>query len=148
MLTMPLSVAVATNPTLVSGTAEVTGGVMLTAKPAGNSDNIIATMDIAEDWHGDIEASGTTISTWIVHDGPIIPTNLDLWASVHEKITFQTFTVMGKSGTVTMEVILTKSKGTWTILSGTGELANLKGQGKLSLDVMPFTYTGQVHFNP
>ena len=121
--------------------------VVLDARPAGKSDNVILTVDLAEDWHGDIEASGTTVATWIVHNAPLM-TNPDAWLCIHEKLTFQTFTVMGKSGTVTMELVISGAKGRWTILGGTGDLANLQGQGKLSLEAMPYSYTGQVHFDP
>ena len=134
-------------PTTVSGTIELTSYAVLEARPAGNSDNVILKVDLAEDWHGDIEASGTTVATWIIHNAPLL-VNPDAWLNIHEKLTFQTFTVMGKSGTVTMELVISKGKGSWTILGGTGELANLHGHGKLTLETTPYTYTGQVHFSP
>jgi hypothetical protein len=40
-------------------------------------------------------------------------------------------------------------KGTWVIISGTGELANLHGQGKwTNLAGGQFSYEGQIHFDP
>jgi len=40
-------------------------------------------------------------------------------------------------------------KGTWVIVSGTGELANLHGQGKwTNLGGPEYGYEGQIHFDP
>ena len=147
LLILTMSVVFAAKPIPVSGTIILTSYTMLNAKPSGNSDNVILTMGLTEEWHGDIEASGTTVATWIVKNKPLM-TNPDAWLNVHEKLTFQTFTVTGLSGTVTMQLVISKTKGSWTILSGTGELANIRGQGKISMETTPYTYTGQIHFDP
>ena len=130
----------------VSGTIELTSAVPVNSRPAGKSGNVILTMDLTEEWHGDIEATGTTMATWIVHNAPLM-TNPDAWLNVHEKLTLSA-TVMGESGTLTMELSIAGSKGHWTIIGGTGGLANLRGQGTLSLETMPYSYAGQVYFSP
>ena len=147
MLALPMSVAAATTPTPVSGTIALTSLVPLEAKPAGKSDNIIFLFDITEEWDGDIVATGTTESTWVTHNwvGPM--GGPDTWFNVHEKLILDG-TVLGESGTLTMELIIVGTEGRWTILGGTGELANLHGHGTVTLTTTPYSYTGKVHFDP
>ena len=70
---------------------------------------------------------------------------------------FFTGTVNGKEGTFTMNLETTGShpsspgsmKGTWVIISGTDELANLHGQGTwTNLGAMRLSYEGMIHFSP
>lgn len=64
--------------------------------------------------------------------------------------------VDGKSGTLTMLAVGKKPdrqpgtewEGTWVILGGTGDLANLHGQGVWWGASRNINYTGNVHFDP
>ena len=148
MLTTPFIGMVYAKPsTPVSGTIVLTD-VVATSPPkvAGNSDNRFIVMAIEEQWDGDIVATGTTISYWTVHNAPLF-VNPDAWVNVHEKLILDG-EILGVSGTVTMELVVSGTKGHWTIIDGTGGLANVHGQGKLSLETMPYSYTGKVHFDP
>jgi hypothetical protein len=145
-----MGMACAKPATNVSGTAvvDILSSTTLDVKPAGNSDNTILTISIIEMWQGDIEAVGNGISRWVSHDFP----NPGWTLNIHEKLTFNDATVLGKSGSFTMELVFqeseTGSSGCWTILRGTGELANLHGHGTLDLSTFPYEYSGQVHFSP
>jgi len=101
---------------------------------------------LTEDWQGGIKGVSTTLAVWMVH-GAIAP-GIGRGLNVHEKLAFETATVMGKSGSLLMELNIEAPDGHWAIIGGTGELANLHGQGTLSLAAMPYSYTGQVHFAP
>jgi hypothetical protein len=71
---------------------------------------------------------------------------------------FFTGTVDGKSGTFTMllkakftypTITYPSLEGTWVIISGTGELANLHGQGTWWNNAGQILgYAGQIHFDP
>jgi hypothetical protein len=138
--------------TTVSGTIAVLSGFP-TIKPVGGANNEIWIMDLAEEWFGDIAGVGVTPeSIWVWHHSfpPMI--GPDYTINIHEKLTFHDAMVLGESGDLFMEVILkadiTGGSGHWTILGGTEGLANLHGQGTLSLSTTPYSYTGQVHFDP
>ncbi|NIW46448.1 MAG: DUF3224 domain-containing protein [Gammaproteobacteria bacterium] len=61
--------------------------------------------------------------------------------------------VFGKSGTLEILIlarvddVFSDWEGTWVILSGTGELSNLRGRGTL-IGPGPIDYKGMVHFEP
>ena len=69
-----------------------------------------------------------------------------------------TGTVLGYAGTLVMRLESRgtlpattpyTTMGTWVIISGTGELANLHGQGTWwNLGLGQFEYEGQIHFDP
>ena len=147
VLALPMSVAYATKPTTVSGNIILTYYDVLEATPAGKSDNVMLQVYIEEEWDGGIMATGTTFASWIVHNAPLM-TNPDAWLNVHEKLTFQTATVLGATGTLTMELNIAGTKGHWTIIGGTDGLVNLHGQGTLDLTTTPYSYSGKVHFDP
>lgn len=74
-----------------------------------------------------------------------------------DAVTLFTGSVLGRSGTLTIRIQATIRPvegvvGTWTILGGTGELADLHGQGSVTagpaLPVVIVDYSGQVHFDP
>jgi len=135
-------------PTQVSGNI-VFASIVPAGPPkvAGKSDNLVRMFNIVEDWSGDIEGTGTTEAKWIIHNAPLIG-NPDAWVKAHAIITFSDVMVMGKSGTLTIELVLSGTKGHWTIMDGTGELANIHGEGTGSTATEPFTYTGLIHFDP
>ena len=133
--------------TTVSGTIVLTSSVPIGGGRAGKSDNLILIMDITEEWDGDIVATGTTQATWIMHNWVDPMGGPDTWFNVHEKLTLSA-TVLGASGTLTMELNLAGTEGHWIIIDGTGGLANLRGHGTATLTTVPYSYTGQVHFDP
>jgi hypothetical protein len=137
-------------PTTVSGTITTVPEVPVMAN-RGKSDNAVLTFDpFIETWFGDISADVSGVSVWEFHGNPV--TSTDWTINIHEKFTFSNAVFMGKSGTLYMALnlvaSLTGGTGHWTIIGGTGELANLHGHGTISLSTYPYTYTGQVHFDP
>jgi hypothetical protein len=148
MLATPMVGMVQAKPsTTVSGTIVLTSVVPIGGRPAGKSDNLILIMDITEEWDGDIVATGTTEATWIMHNWVDPMGGPDTWFNVREKLTLSA-TVLGASGTLTMELNLAGTEGHWIIIDGTEGLANLRGHGTATLTTMPYSYTGQVHFDP
>ena len=142
--------AYATRPTAVSGTI-VFDSVDPAGPPkvAGKSDNRIRMFTIVETWSGDIEGTGTAEARWTIHNAPLF-VNPDAWVNAYAIITFSDVTVLGRSGSLTIKLVMAKAEGAghWTIMKGTGELANIHGQGKGSIATDPFTYTGLVSFDP
>ena len=70
--------------------------------------------------------------------------NKDGKINLHLDLVF-TGTILGKSGSVLMRCNgIAGSTARWSIISGTGELANLRGTGI----VMPGLIEGDVHFEP
>jgi len=144
VLATPFVVMVhATPSTTVSGTVVLVGVTPVSQTPKGNSDNQVWIMDLTEDWEGGIQGISTTEAVWMLHKFPY-----DVSLNVHEKLTFQTATVLGKSGGLDLELNIEAPKGYWTIIGGTGELANLRGHGTVTLATTPYSYTGEVHFDP
>ncbi len=103
-----------------------------------------------ETWEGDFE--GTAVSffrvVWFNYpDGP-----LNVWL----RSDFEG-TVMGKQGTLVIQLVGWRYLpedwyGEWVIISGTGELANLKGQGiwwgpGFGAPGPDIFYSGNIHFN-
>ena len=107
-----------------------------------------------EDWEGDF--TGTSVAVFRVE-----MFRSGFW-NVWLRSTF-TGTVNGKSGTAVIQLVGKKSSGEdwygqWVILSGTGDLANLRGQGtwwgpgyrsdtKIPGDPDIY-YSGKIHFKP
>jgi hypothetical protein len=146
LATLYIGTAYAKPPTQVAGTIELVGVVPSPGHTAGESDNQFLVMDLTEAWDGDIVATGTTVGYWTVHNAPFM-VNPDSWVCVHEKLLLDG-TVLGFPGTVTMQLNIAGTEGRWSIIDGTGGLANLRGQGTLTLTTTPYSYTGQVHFAP
>ena len=141
-----VGMAHATRPTPVSGDIELVSAFPLSMEPVGKSDNQIWIMALTEHWTGGIDAVGTTEATWMWHKFG----GSEIILNIHEKLSFQATMILGdgKSGTFTLELNIEAPNGHWTILSGTGDLANLRGHGELSLATQPYSYTGEVHFDP
>ena len=136
--------------TSVSGTIEFTSVTPAgPPKVAGKSDNRFRMFTIVEEWSGDIEGTGIAEARWIIHNAPLMG-NPDAWINAYAIITFSDAEVLGRSGSLTIKLVLIEPKGAghWTIMEGTGDLANIHGQGIGSTDTEPFTYTGMVHFDP
>jgi hypothetical protein len=142
--------------TAVSGTIVITGYVPLEILPRGKSDNLIMKVLLTAEFTGDIAGTTTYEAFMMLHN--FIPPmgGPDVASNIHEKITFETVTVLGKSGSLTLEANLCSHRPAdsawhWTILGGTGELANLHGHGTWAPenpgDLVEY-YEGQVHFDP
>lgn len=142
LVTPYIGMVYATSSTTVSGNIVLVGVIPVEVITKGKSDNQVMIMDLTEDWQGGIEGISTTLAVWMIHGG------YETGLNVHEKLAFETATVMGKSGSLLLELNIKAPDGHWTIIGGTDELANLHGQGTLSLAAMPYTYEGQVHFDP
>jgi len=140
MLAFSVSTVFAEKPMSVEGTFSATPGAIPVKFP-GN--NIIFEHTGAGAWDGDISGTTFGVHRWVAHANGI--------TNVHVELTFSSVTVMGepKSGTLYM-LFLGKitgpgiGEGTWRIIGGTGELANLHGCGTWS----PGQYQGQIHFDP
>ena len=157
LLSMSMSVAYATQPTQVTWTSVTVGLSVQGGNVAGESDNRFLTLSITSVFTGDIAGIMTSDSRWIIHNWvtgvPLLqqPGPVNIHAVDYISTTFQ-----GKSGTLAILVnhvyypSLGSSEGTWVIISGTGELANLHGHGTTSNPPGPgpTTWTGQVHFDP
>jgi len=140
----------------VSGDITITGWTPLETLPKGDSDNVVMKVLLTAEWTGNIEGTTTYEAFMMVHN--FIPPmgGPDVESNIHEKITFETVTVLGKSGSLTLEANLCSHRPAdsawhWTILGGTGELANLHGHGTWAPenpgDLVEY-YEGQVHFAP
>ena len=145
MLALPISAVYATKPIPVAGTFFPTGMASMVTRTPGNSDNLILEFEGSQTWMGSFVGSAVTECNWIVHkeSDPEAPGN-----DLSNRCLF-TLDVEydGKSGTL----IIKGAEGHWRIVSGTGDLANLRGQGTISVinaELMIMGYEGQVHFNP
>ena len=134
----------ASPPTAVSGEYEFGDRVVVEIRQAGGNTIIkdVSGMTLA----GDIEGSMVFERTFILHgDGKY---NV-------KGIVTAIASVGGRSGTYTQRVVATGDlttgtvQGTYVIISGTGGLANMRGQGTLTgISNVAGTYSGQVHFGP
>jgi hypothetical protein len=105
------------------------------------------------DWEGSFDGVSTEVFDAVFYDaaeGGLIYEH----AIYRGNLTFNG-TVAGKTGILELLFIGTSPgpedgwTGTWRILSGTGELANLRGQGVIwSNDSGGVHYEGQIHFAP
>jgi hypothetical protein len=146
MLALPMSAVYAIKPMLVQGTFFPAGmGTIVTSQP-GNSDNLVYEIsDAPQTWTGSFAGSAVTQIHWnIIKES-------DEDAPGHHLSGKSVFTLDvvydGKEGTLTIK----GDHSNWRIISGTGELANLRGEGKITvinMDLLIFGYEGQVHFDP
>ncbi|HLN44503.1 MAG TPA: DUF3224 domain-containing protein [Candidatus Sulfotelmatobacter sp.] len=152
ILSMFMSVAFASTPETVNFTSTQTWTI-LSGTRAGESDNVILDVVVNAIWVGDIAGTSTSDSRWILH---YLPTPGAVGTNNLRGVNTVSATVNGKSGTLI--ILLTASRspddveadGTWVILSGTGDLANLHGQGTAGPSGTPgvTAYTGQIHWDP
>ncbi len=136
--------AYASTPIEVDGTYVFTSRVVVDVRQAGG--NTIVKDVVGLDVTLGVTGSATFERMVIIHaDGEY---------EVHGIITYDTATVLGRSGTLTERfdgtgVMGGAVQGRWVILSGTGGLANMQGQGTLEGAAnVAGVYSGQVHFDP
>ena len=150
MLALPMSMVSATKPTTVNGDrTKISSSPVEPPKRPGESDNVIVHVAASHEWTGGIEGIDSTDATRIMHNW-FSPE--PLWVNIRAVSTFASATVMGKTGPLTIRLdfrinVDGNADGTWVIIGGTGQLANLNGQGKIFGPVGDFSYSGQVHFN-
>ena len=148
LLSISLPFACATKPMDVNFKRMMTS-TSIEGRRAGKSDNVILNIAATHLFTGDIAGTGAADARWIFHNFPFGPVN------VHVVETLSSVTVMGdpKSGTLTIRLDFIRDptdtiEGTWVIISGTDELANLHGQGTVFGPLGDASYSGQVHFDP
>ena len=144
MLTVSISVVLAKNNSkfiAVSGVMTSLGTGTMVYTPAGKSHTTkLSITDNSLVWSGSFENSISIASGhWTIQPNGHFPGTL--W-NVHT----MTAEFMGKSGTITM----IGSMGHWRIIGGTGDFANVHGQGTTTPIVMPvvWSYEGEIHFDP
>ncbi len=141
-----LQIAAAIPPTPATGTVTVVGFTFTDVRNA--KDNTI--IDFTQNTNSIGTFAGTTEDVGTIILQPSGDFNFKI------RSTF-TGTVDGKSGTLVFEVVGKGEGGIpggtvrshFVILSGTGDLANLHGQGNLEgTSGVNATYSGQIHFDP
>jgi len=156
ILSLPMCSVIATKPVSItaSRTRDTSSGDPPESRMAGKSDNrfTIVTGTIFE-WTGDIEGNSTqdAIRFYPNYDPDLKPSQW-LPTRVHAVCTFESATVMGKSGGLTMKLQFVideekNFKGNWVIIGGTDDLANLHGQGKVSGPKGAEVFSGMLHFD-
>jgi hypothetical protein len=144
MLATPcIGMAHETPPTAISGTFRPAGAPSIVINTAGNSDNQFWDLAAPMAWAGGISGACTYVGHLHLKSGIIVTSN-DVWTLAA--------IVDGKSGALTIRGVRSPSgEGHWVIISGTGDLANLHGEGTYSqpnTGAPVYAYTGQVHFDP
>jgi hypothetical protein len=136
------STVFATPPTTVAATV-ILGPTPIEQKMAGG--NTILVVTFADTYTGSFAGSASGIASVVIHQGNL---------NVHHIDTF-TGTVDGKSGTMVIsfkgqgEGVGLPLKGNWVILSGTGDLAAIHGEGTFEgIAGVAITLTGNIHFDP
>jgi hypothetical protein len=133
VLSFPITGAFATKPVYASGTGSSTL-IPVPVKFAGP--NTFFEVTGTGFYNGDFDGTTVGVHRWHMNkDGQI---------NMHVELVF-TGSILGKSGTITMLCSgIAGKKLTWRIISGTGDLANLKGTGF----IIPGFIEGFVHFDP
>jgi len=140
ILVLQMSAVNATKPTENITWHSITTGFpeTMSSRIAGN--NIIVTiLDSPKLFVGDISGTGSSDFRMVLHEDGVSTSG----------ITTMDVTYDGKSGNLVMKH---GSIGLWRIISATGELAGLHGQGTIGRDETTppgaYTFTGKVHFDP
>lgn len=147
MLALPISAAYATKPVEVSGVIFPGGMPSMEIKEAGKSDNQIMELVGLQAWDGDISGIGSWEARWMMHNADD-EENLEVNAKGLVTLSGE---VAGMYGTVTIKLSGKSGVGHWRIISGTGELANVHGQGitwMINPEIFLMGYEGVIHFDP
>jgi hypothetical protein len=119
---------------------------------ANDNQFLLNCADTGEWYQGDFSGTSTEEYDVVLHgsQGDFVYE----YANYKGTVTF-TGTVAGKTGTLELKMVGTSKgdvanwSGTWRIIGGTGELANLRGNGvHWSNGLMDVHYEGQIHFDP
>ncbi len=152
LFSMFISVAYASTPETVNFTSTQTFTYHSITR-AGESDTVILDLTVNAVWVGDISGTSTSDSRWVLH---YLPTPGATGTNNLHGVNTVSATVDGKSGTLIILLTANRSpndeaaEGTWVILSGTGDLANLHGGGTTGPSETPgvSAYTGKIHWDP
>jgi hypothetical protein len=144
MLLMPVH---ATPPIPAKGSFDYTFEIMDQKWAAGHW---FFTATEYETWQGDFEGTAVSFFRVVWFNYPAGPLNVWLRSDFEG-------TVMGKEGTLVIQLVGWRYLpedwyGQWLIISGTGELANLRGQGiwwgpGFGAEGPDIFYSGQIHFD-
>jgi hypothetical protein len=153
LTTSLLGIAYAKKPEFVRGTQEIMGYVPVSEVQKGKSDNFLSIAMLSVTWSGDIDGDTEYEGVLMLHNWVPPMGGPETTVNIHERIYFESVTVLGKEGSLTLAVCLGGSKGVfrWTIIDGTGELANLHGHGtywQTDPEQGLYDYEGYVHFDP
>ena len=142
--TLSIPLVHATKPTQVSGTIAALGFTVTGMRSADG--NTIVILIETESLAGDLTGTMVAEVREMIHASGRVE---------GQALSTITGSAMGKSGTVVLRYVMTGTyggtfSGQWVILSGTGDLANLHGQGTVTADTSAGTgtYSGQIHFEP
>jgi hypothetical protein len=145
--------AAASPPTPASGTSTTTSATFNSMREVGGNTIIDLSSTIA--YTGTFTGTSTVNGLLIFHSDGVGP-QFPPWRANFHDVEIFTGTVNGVPGTVTFNLKGSSDpsgavKGTYTIVSATGELAGLHGVlsqvGKIETPSGPFgTYTGQIQF--
>jgi hypothetical protein len=145
--------AAASPPTEASGTFTTTSATFNSMREVGGNTIIDLSSTIA--YTGTFTGTSTVHGVLIFHSDGVGP-QFPPWRANFHDVEIFTGTVNGVPGTVTFDIKGSNDpsgavKGTYTIVSATGELAGLHGVlsqvGKIETPSGPFgTYTGQIQF--
>jgi Protein of unknown function (DUF3224) len=136
----------ATKPTSFVFTCYPYHADLVDYRQAGKSGNWIYDIVVDSTLTGDITGTDVAHNHWIVHSDGSLNIQLECTSTIDS--------FMGKSVSGTLNYKLdgsgdaSGSEGTWVIISGTGDLANLRGQGTFTGTLVAVEYTGQIHFDP
>ena len=129
----------ATESMAVNFTSIGLGVVTSSWRQAGESDTWINTAVHNLLWQGDFEGNSVMEVRLVFYDYG----TPDQTYTYHEIVTFTGTFLQEYTGTLT----IMGGQGNWRVMSGTGELSNLRGQGKMQLSGPgTWSFTGQVHF--
>ena len=142
----------ATQPTTASGIWTYTPTIILPSVRFADG-NMFFEATSEDVWTGTFEGHSHCVERVVIHPS-------GSW-NAEGLCTFESCTVTGESGTLVIHFVGTKPgptadwSGRWVILSGTGDLANLHGQGTWWGPGAPapgvegfVDYSGQIHFDP
>jgi len=151
MLALPMSAVLAKNNLKfidVAGTLTITPTAITVPKPAGESGNVVLVVTgNTATWSGGIDGVADASGHFLAHNAG----TPDAYTTARNIHTFTNAEVDGKQGGLTIiSVGSSLAHGQWRIVSGTGELAGIHGQGTWSTIALPFLYEyeGTVHFDP
>ena len=146
MLTVPMFMVYAKNDKFIEVTGEYSllyNGVNEVKRPDGN--RIWSQTDCTTMWTGGIEAEGLCDFT-IIFFKPVLQHN-QVGHSTVFTLTDPTIDGVTYEG---CELTIGGCYGGWRILGGTGDLANVHGQGTkwAGSDILTMEYEGVIHFDP
>lgn len=150
MLALPMCTVCAKNNLKfihVQGDMMVTAQGTLEFTPAGESSNqILVVTGNTMTWTGGIAGDADASGHFLAHNFG----TPDAYSTARNIHTFTDAVVDGKQGDMTIITVGSYNQGHWRILSGTGELAGIHGEGTVWPIVAPayWGYEGTVHFDP